>query len=139
MSEGFAFTLRTPHEVVFDEAVDAVRLNTETGQAGLRPGGESLLSVVEPGLILVRQAETTRFAVSAGGLVEFDGQRCSLYTPFAAVGGERDVLAALERIQTAPDSELVARQQLGELEQRIVRELATRRPVPDVRRPDAKA
>ena len=60
--------LRTPYGVCSP--------STETGQAGLRPRGEPLLTVVEPGLILLRQGGGIRFAASAGGLLEFDGQRC---------------------------------------------------------------
>jgi F0F1-type ATP synthase epsilon subunit len=132
------FTLRTPHEVTFEGPVSSVRVGTETGQAGVRPRGEPLLTVVEPGLILLRSHGQARLAACAGGLLEFDGRRCTVYTPFAAVGEERALLSALERALSTPDSELAARRRLGELEQRILQELTSRRRVPRARRDDAE-
>jgi hypothetical protein len=44
-----------------------------------------------------------------------------LYTPFAVVGERSDELATLlNRALAAPDSEIAARRQLGELEERIL-------------------
>ncbi|MEX1365561.1 MAG: hypothetical protein AB1Z98_20705, partial [Nannocystaceae bacterium] len=79
-------------------------------------------------VVLLRSAdEQTRFVVTAGGLLECDRDLCTLYTPQAAVGDtEAEMLEALERMNTAPSDELLARRQLGELEQRIVHELGER-------------
>jgi F0F1-type ATP synthase epsilon subunit len=127
MPEALRFVLRTPHTVVLDEPVRAVRVPTETGQVGLRPGGEPILLAVEPGLVLLRGAVGLRFVATAGGLLESGRERCTLYTPVAALGASDDeVLAALDRLLAAPDAELAARRQLGELEQRIVQELRER-------------
>ena len=124
MPEGLRFVLRTPHQVVLDERVRAVRVPTETGQAGLRPGGEPILLVVEPGLVLLHGEAGPRFAATAGGLLESGRERCTLYTPVAAVGAsDDDLLAALDHLLAAPGGEMAARRQFAELEQRIVREL----------------
>jgi F0F1-type ATP synthase epsilon subunit len=124
MAERLRWIIRTPREAVLDEDVRGVRIPTESGQAGVRPGAEPLVLVVEAGLILIQTDAGTRFAATAGGLLESDRERCILYTPFA-VTGERDadVLSALDRVQRLRDDEISARRRLGELEKRIVREV----------------
>lgn len=137
MAESFELAIRTPHAAVFDERVRAARVPTETGQVGLRPRGEPVVLAVEPGLVVLRLAAGLRFAATAGGLLVSDRKRCELYTPFAVVGSsEEEMLDVLERMRSTPDSELLARRQLGELEQRIVQELR-RPPAGTARRSDA--
>jgi F0F1-type ATP synthase epsilon subunit len=122
--EQLRLVIRTPYEVVFDERVRSARVPAETGQVGLRPRGEPFVVVVEPGLVVLRTDAGVRFAATAGGLLDGDRDTSVLYTPFAAVGAaEGEVLAALDRAQATPDSELALRRRLGELERRIVREL----------------
>ncbi|HEX7785395.1 MAG TPA: hypothetical protein VF653_04170 [Methylomirabilota bacterium] len=124
MLEGIRLVVRTPHEVVFDDRVRSARVPTETGQVGLRPRGEPLVLVIEPGLVLLRGDAALRFGATVGGLLESSHERCTLYTPAAVVGASEDeVLGALERLLSAPDPELAARRQLVELEQRIVQQL----------------
>jgi F0F1-type ATP synthase epsilon subunit len=130
MPEQLHVLILTPHETVLDMQVRAVRVPTETGQVGLRPCEEPFVLVVEPGLVILRVDGGRRFAATAGGLLESDRERSVLYTPFAVLGDvDSEVLAALDRALTTPDSELSARRQLGELEQRIVKELRQRRAV----------
>jgi len=104
--------------------VVGARVPTRTGLVGLRPRGEPLVLAVEPGLVLLRLVAQTRFAATAGGLLQGDRERCQLWTPFAVIGSSaEEMLDALERMRTTPSSELVAHRQLGELEQRIIAEL----------------
>lgn len=124
MPDALRFQVRTPHAIVFDEPVASVRVPTQTGQAGLRPRGEPCLSVVEPGLIIARAGRTQRFIASAGGLLDVRRDRALLLTPFVSVGDSgEEVLAQLSQALATPDSELMARKRLGELEQRIIHEL----------------
>jgi len=119
--------IRTPHEAVFDSVVRAARVPTETGQVGLRPRGEPMVLAIESGLIVVRLDAETRFAATAGGLLESGPDRCVLYTPFAVVDSTQSaVLEALGRALATPKSEIAARRQLADLEQRILRELRER-------------
>jgi len=135
MAERFRFVLRTPHEDVFDDHVRGVRVPTETGQAGLRPRGEPVLLVVEPGLLVLHHDAGVRFAATAGGLLESGRRQATLYTPIAVVGpSEDDVLAALNRLLSTPDREVAVRRRLGELERRIVEELRVSPPAPAARR-----
>jgi len=116
--------IRTPHQTILDAPVRAARVPTETGQVGLRPRGEPMVLVVEPGLVVLRTDAGVRFAATAGGLLEHDRASCTLHSPFAVLGAdEAEVLGALDRALATPDRELAARRRLGELEQRIVREL----------------
>ncbi|MGD8317450.1 MAG: hypothetical protein PVH21_00520 [Myxococcales bacterium] len=134
MLEGLQLAIRTPYEVVFDELVRAARVPTESGQVGLRPRQEPLMSAVEPGLILLWTGEGLRFAATAGGLLEGGRERAVLYTPFAVISEqEEEVLMTLERALATPDSEIAARRRLGELEEHIVRELHHRPPTPRAR------
>lgn len=137
MSEhSLRFVIWTPDASVVDEPVLAARVPTGSGQVGLRPAEEPFVSVVEAGLCLLRREEGLRFAATAGGLLDAGRDMATLYTPFAAVGARgEDVLAALDRVLHSPDSELVARRRMGELEQRIVRELRYQGPVPRARGP----
>lgn len=127
MAEGLRLVIRTPTEVVLDRQLRSARVPTATGQAGLRPRAEPLLTAVEPGLILVHADGGTSFAATAGGLLQGERELATLYTPFAVVGEhEQEVLAELDRMLSTPDSELAARRRLGELEERIVQELRHR-------------
>jgi F0F1-type ATP synthase epsilon subunit len=127
MADDLRLLIRTPHATVFDAPVSGARVPTETGQVGIRPRQEALVLVVEPGLVLLHSGNARRFAATAGGLFEGDGEHGVLYTPFAAVGDdETEVLTALDRAFASPDSEIAARKRLGELQQRIVLQLQRR-------------
>lgn len=127
MADSLRFIVRTPAQVVFDEPLLGARLPAPSGQIGLRPRGEPLATEVEPGLVIARSAHGIRYLATAGGLLDLDVERAELLTPFAAVGASgAEVQAALDRVLETPDSELVLRRRLGELEQRIVRELRQR-------------
>lgn len=130
MTELLRLVIATPHAVVLDARVRGARVPTETGLVGLRPGGEPLLLVVEPGLIMLREDGARSYAATAGGLFERSRSQGVLYTPFAVVGKTaEEVLAALDRALATPDGEVALRRQLGELEERIVRRLRERPPV----------
>lgn len=124
MGERLHFVLRTPHEVVVDDHLRAARVPTETGQVGLRPGQEPFVAAIAPGLCLLRDGDRLRFAATARGLLEAGRDGAVLYTPFAVAGDRgEDVLAALDRALAAPESELVVRRRMGELERHIVQQL----------------
>jgi F0F1-type ATP synthase epsilon subunit len=136
MADGFHFVIRTPREAAFDDTVRGVRMSAETGQFGIRPGAEPMMLEVNAGLIVIRQDGGTRFAATAGGLLESDRQRCVLYTPFAVLGEQdADVLAGLDQALSTQNGELEARRRLGELEQHILREIRHRHRITRAARP----
>lgn len=130
MTEPFRFTIRTPQGTPFDGAVVSARVPTETGLVGLRPRGEAIALAVEAGLVVLRTADGDQFAATAGGLLDGRPDHTTLMTPLAVVGSSEDeMLAALQEMFTTPGGELLARRQLQELEQRILREVHGR-PIP---------
>ena len=135
MSEALQLLIRTPHDVVLDARVQSARAPTATGQVGLRPRQEPFIVSIEPGLVIAWTAHGVSFAATAGGLLEANRSQAVLYTPFAVAGDDGDaLLVRLDEALAMPDSELVARRRLGELEERIVQELQQRPSVARVRR-----
>ena len=124
MTETLELVIHTPSRTVVQSHVRSARIPTESGQMGLRRGTEPMVTVVEPGLCIVRSDVGTRFLATAGGLLEVVRERAVIYTPFFALGeaGEQ-VLRELDRALELPNGDLAARQRLGELEQHIVQEL----------------
>lgn len=111
--------LRSPEAVVFDEPVEGVRFPTPTGQVGLRPGAEPMVTVLLAGLVVLGRGENRRFAGTAGGVLRHDGSEVMLFSPFVAVGSAEEVLEALERARRDEAGELAALRRLQELESRI--------------------
>lgn len=117
--------LRTPSEVVFDEAVAGIRFPTPTGQVGLRPGAEPMVTALLPGLVVLGRPPERRFAGTAGGVLRHDGAVVMLFSPFVSVGTAEDVLVALEAARSDEEGELAALRRLEELESRITVEART--------------
>ena len=118
------FVIRTPREIVLESDVVSVRVPTESGQAGLRPRCEANVLAVEPGLVVIRLNERSRFAGTAGGLMHCDGKSASLLTPIAVVGDELDaVLEELDRTLSSSSAEQDVRMMLKRLEKNILEEL----------------
>ncbi len=119
--------VRTPREVILETEVSSVRLPTETGQVGIRRQVEPMVLAVEPGLVLIRQDKTTRFAGTAGGLLRCDGETANLLTPLAVVGESEEVVCrGLESALQQPTAELEARATFSRLQDSILRELRAR-------------
>jgi F0F1-type ATP synthase epsilon subunit len=124
VTDRLRFVVRTPHAVALDAEVVSARVPATSGQVGLRPRGEAIAVAIEPGLVLAHGTDDPTFVATAGGLLESDGDHAILYTPFAVASDDAaEVLDALDDAFSTPDSELTARRRLGELEQRIVKEI----------------
>lgn len=118
------FAVRTPREVVLELGAQSLRIPTDTGQVGLRPGCEPNVLAVEPGLVLARTAEGLRFVATAGGLLRCDGHVAVLLTPVAVAGGDaRTVRAELDEALAAPRAELELRRAIERLETGMLRGL----------------
>lgn len=118
------FTVRTPHEIVFDAEVRSVRVLAETGHVGIHPHMEPLVLPVEAGLVLVRTDDGITFVGSAGGLLSSDGVRVTLFTPLGVIGTDPVAIRhALDQALAEPGSEFAVRAKLGKLEGRILTEL----------------
>lgn len=116
--------IRTPNETILDVDAVALRVNTHTGQVGLRPRGEPTVLAIEAGLIVLRLNGDKRYAGTAGGLLHTDGKSASLLTPLAVVAEDPDsVSEQLDALLSAPSEEMEVRRSLGRLETRILQEL----------------
>ena len=116
--------VRTPREVVADLTALSLRVPADTGQVGIRPRGEAIVTPVEPGLVLIRTADGMRFVGTAGGLLRTAAREAVLLTPVAALGDDAAaVLAAVDAALAAPDPERELRQAIERLEAGLLREV----------------
>ena len=116
--------IRTPSQTVVQQRVSSIRVPTQTGHVGLRPRGEPTVLAVEPGLIVLKLGDVTRYAGTAGGLLHTSRSAASLLTPLAVVGDDLESVASrLDALVSAPSEEMDVRRTLGRLESRIVQEL----------------
>jgi len=116
--------LRTPQALVATLSLRSLRVPTDDGLVGLRPGGEPAVLAVEPGLILGREGTAVHFVATAGGLLRSDGQQALLLTPVAVVGRDaQSVARALDAALVEPGSEAALRREIERLERGILQEL----------------
>lgn len=116
--------IRTPQETVVEQDVVALRVPTQTGQVGLRPGSEPSVLAIDAGLIVLRLSDGMRFAGTAGGLLHTSREAASLLTPLAVVGDDvESVSRQLDLLLSVPSEEMEVRRTLGRLETRILQEL----------------
>ena len=86
------FIIRTPHDVLFDAAVRSVRVRTDTGHVGIRPKMEPVVLPIEAGLVIVRTGRAVELVGSAGGLLVWDGNEATLFTPLGVAGTDPTVI-----------------------------------------------
>ncbi|HEX4996781.1 MAG TPA: hypothetical protein VFY29_01050 [Terriglobia bacterium] len=120
--------VRTPHAVAVETDALSLRVLTETGQVGLRPGAEPAVFAIEAGLVVVRTSTGERIVGTAGGLLLWDSREAVLLTPLAIAGNDRDEMDRKLRAELAePGEEMLARAQLGRLEDRILEQIRRER------------
>jgi F0F1-type ATP synthase epsilon subunit len=117
-------SIRTPNSSVFEGEGVSLRVPTQTGQVGLRPRSEPNVLAVEPGLVVLKTQDATRYAGTAGGLLHIDGQSAVLLTPIAVVGDDiQSVSDQLDALMAVPSEEMEVRRNLNRLETRMMQEL----------------
>lgn len=116
--------IRTPSETVLEVDCDSIRVPTQTGHVGLRPRTEPSVLAVEPGLIVIKHRQGTRYAGTAGGLLRNQANQVRVLTPLAVSGNDvESVSQQLDALLAAPSEEMDVRQALGRLETRILQEV----------------
>ncbi|HVP30271.1 MAG TPA: hypothetical protein VMW35_14040 [Myxococcota bacterium] len=116
--------VRTPRETVAELALQSLRVASDTGQVGLRPGCEASVLAVEPGLALAATAEGVRFLATAGGVLRCDGRRALLLSPVAVVGDDPEsVIRALGNALATAAADAALRRAIERLETGVLREL----------------
>jgi F0F1-type ATP synthase epsilon subunit len=118
------FVARTPNRTVVDQAVTGIRVKTETGQVGIRPGMEPVVLPIDAGLVVIRAEASTTFVGSAGGVLIVDGRTATLLTPLAVVGDDTaSVRRAIDAAMAEAPVELAIRKRLGRLEEGVISQL----------------
>jgi F0F1-type ATP synthase epsilon subunit len=116
--------VRTPHEIVVETDARSLRVPTETGQVGIRPGGEAVVTPVEPGLAIVHTGEAVRYLGTAGGVLRTSARDAVLLTPLAILGDDAAaVLAAMDAAAAGPDPDQALRRAIEHLETGLLREV----------------
>lgn len=89
--------LVTPVDTIFEQDVDQVILPTEVGQITVLPNHTALVSILEPGELVVKDGEKEFPLVIAGGVIEISDNHLVILADSAEEPGEIDLAAAEER------------------------------------------
>lgn len=93
------FRMVTPVQTVFEQAVDGVSLPTRMGEITVLPEHTELVSILEPGELIVRADGKTYPLAVAGGLVEVYNNTLFVLADSAEHAGDIDIAAAESRTQ----------------------------------------
>ena len=104
MAAKIQFEIVSPAGVSTAEQVDQVVIPTTTGEIGVLPQHEPLMTMLEPGELAVVHEGKTTYAAIGEGFAQITPGRLSILTDMVAGEGEIDedaVAKAIERAQTA--------------------------------------
>ncbi len=104
MAAKIHFEIVSPAGVARSGEVDMVVLPTTTGEIGVLPHHEPLMTMLEPGELAVVHDGKTTYAAIGEGFAQITPGRISVLTDMVAGEGEIDedsVAKAIERAQTA--------------------------------------
>ena len=124
----------TPEKRVLDAEVDAVTVQTVSGEAGILPNHAPLISALKPGILTYTQKSVSNRLAVSSGFVEVSMDKVSVMADTAEAADEIDVDAArtqrdaaekaIASLSTAPVEETeAAREQLEAAQARL--QLAT--------------
>lgn len=91
----------TPEKRLFSAQADEAVVPGQQGLFGVRPGHTPFLSLVEPGLLTVREGQTEQRFFVAGGFVEVGAERVRVLADAAEPVAAIDVAAARVRLEAA--------------------------------------
>jgi len=98
------FEIVTPAGVSHSGEIDQVVIPTTSGEIGVLPNHEPVMTMLEPGELAVTADGTTHYAAIGGGFAQITPGRVSILTDMAARENEIDeevVAKAVERAQAA--------------------------------------
>lgn len=94
----------TPDARVYEDTIDDVVLPTTTGEIGILPGHQPLLTILEPGELRATKGGQTQFLAVGRGFAEVDGDRVCVLAESAIKAEEisdEAIAAALRRAEEA--------------------------------------
>jgi len=100
----------TPEKIVYSQTVDEVTLPTTTGQIGVLPGHQPLLTMVKGGDVIARGAKTEHLAIDQG-FARVQGDTISILTEAAIEIEEIDLNFVEEAQQRAEEALRKAREE----------------------------
>lgn len=99
MKQPLQLKLVTPAAIIFEQAVERVILPTTTGQITVLPEHTDLVSILEPGELIVHTA-TEQFPLAvAGGVLEVYGNTLYVLVDAAEHASDIDIAAAEQQAQ----------------------------------------
>jgi F-type H+-transporting ATPase subunit epsilon len=101
MPDTLRLEIVTPDAVAYSEDVHMVTLPAVTGQIGIYPHHVPVLTMIEPGEIIVRKDGHDTFLAVGEGVVRITGDRVSIVTDMAIAAESIDEAKAEEARQRA--------------------------------------
>lgn len=93
------FKMVTPVQTVFEQEVDGVSLPTRLGEITVLPQHTELVSILEPGELVVRDGDKTFPLAVSGGLIEVANNTLYVLADSAQHATDIDLAAAEARTQ----------------------------------------
>lgn len=103
MSDKFKFEIITPERTVYSDTVDEVVLPTMSGEIGILPNHVPLVSVLQPGEILIKKGPAESYLAVSGGFIEVQPDRVIVLADTAERAEEIDEKRAEEARQRAAE------------------------------------
>ncbi len=94
--KNFTLQLITPDETLFDGEASEVILPTSTGEIGVLPGHENLVTILVPGEIRVKTVNEEFSLASLGGFAEIGPKNVKILSDSAVRSEKIDAIAAEE-------------------------------------------
>lgn len=118
MSDSISFELITPEGLKFQSDVFEVMLPTPQGQIGILPHHIPLITIVSPGVIMIRHNENdlldnAEHLATSGGFVEISGNRVRLLADMAERADDIDEMKAKEALEKAREVKKSAKDQVA--------------------------
>ncbi|HSX57831.1 MAG TPA: ATP synthase F1 subunit epsilon [Candidatus Saccharimonadales bacterium] len=94
----------TPEKKIYSDSVDQVSLPTPDGEITVLPHHIPLVTLVQPGELIVKKAGKTTYLVTGEGFVEVTAESVSVLTDLAVESAEIDEKAAEEARKRAEEA-----------------------------------
>jgi len=97
----FHFTLSSPDAVLFDGVSNSVTLATPNGEISILANHEPLLSLVDPGMMIIKHDKQEKILATGGGFVRISPKLVEVFAQTAEFVDSIDEKRAIEAKQQA--------------------------------------